>query len=127
MAGSSFGAGDVAKAVGQGMQTYGNLEAVRKGGGSIGGMNPSRETDKDQEKIDKAVTETQRALRPRMGGQTEGQKALESGKMAIPGARKGGRIKATGIFRLHKGEVVVPADKVKRMEKRKAARKSGRR
>jgi hypothetical protein len=126
MAGSSFGAGDAAKAVGQGMQTFGQLEAARKGGGNIGGMNPSRETEKDQEKIEKNVTDVQRALRPRLGT-SEGQRVLEAGKMAIPGAKKGGRIKRTGIFRLHKGEVVVPADKVKRMEKRKAARKSGRR
>ena len=124
---AGFGAGDIAKAVGGGLQTFGGLEAQRRGGG--GGMtpNPSRESDKDQDKIEKAVSETQRALRPRLGGQTEGQKALEAGKQAIPGARKGGRIKATGVFRLHKGEVVIPADKVKRLEKRKAARNSGRR
>lgn len=124
MAGMS--GGDIAKAIGGGLQTFGNLEAARKGGGNIGGTNPSREDDKDQEKIEKNVTDVQRALRPRLGT-SEGQKALEAGKMAVPGARKGGRIKRTGIFRLHKGEVVVPADKVKRLEKRKAARKSGRR
>lgn len=39
--------------------------------------------------------------------------------------KKGGRVKRTGLARLHRGEYVVPRGKVKRMKK--AMRRSGRR
>jgi hypothetical protein len=41
--------------------------------------------------------------------------------------KKGGRVKKTAVYRLHKGELVIPAKIVKRLEKRKISRKSGRR
>ena len=40
--------------------------------------------------------------------------------------RKGGRVKKTGIYRLHKDEVVIPAEKARKLG-RKSGRKSGRR
>lgn len=40
--------------------------------------------------------------------------------------RKGGRVKKTGIYRLHKNEIVIPARIAKRIGKRKVSRKSGR-
>lgn len=60
-----------------------------------------------------------------MGG-AGGRKSLDE---SIRGAKKkGGRIKKTGIYRLHKGEFVVPAHIVQRLDKqRKGSRKSGRR
>ena len=42
--------------------------------------------------------------------------------------KTGGRIKKTGVYRLHSGEVVIPADLVKRVDKaRKGSRKTARR
>jgi SLT domain-containing protein len=38
--------------------------------------------------------------------------------------KRGGKVKRTGLARLHKGEVVVPRNKVKKY--RKAMRRSGR-
>lgn len=65
--------------------------------------------------------------------QTESDKtasdANEFGKM-IGSSRKGGRIKRTGLYQVHKGEVVIPAEVVSSIEgrnkKRNKARKSGR-
>lgn len=45
----------------------------------------------------------------------------------IQSARKGGRVKKTGVYRLHKGEVVIPEKMVSRLGKRKASRKTARR
>jgi hypothetical protein len=112
---------DIAGAIGTGLSTFGKLETSRRGGGSIGEAAVVRQGEKEQEKIEKAVTDTQRALRPKLG---EKQSIDMSGAQSLS---KGGRIKRTGVYRLHKGEVVVPAKAVKRMEKRKATRKSGRR
>lgn len=39
---------------------------------------------------------------------------------------KGGRIKKTGVYRLHKGEEVITARAAKRMSARKSGRRSGR-
>jgi hypothetical protein len=47
--------------------------------------------------------------------------ATPTGK--IPSYKKGGRVKATGLAKLHKGERVVPKNKVKSVEK--AMRKRG--
>jgi len=60
------------------------------------------------------------------GGELEGPPAppeeqrLDSGE--IEGFRKGGRVKKTGVYRLHKGEVVVPARIAKRMKGRASGR-----
>ena len=71
----------------------------------------------------------QNSTRPDMsdtGQSTEDQQAAAAG---VQGSRKkGGRIKKTGLYRMHKGEYVINAPTVKRLDKmRGKSRKSGRR
>jgi hypothetical protein len=58
----------------------------------------------------------------RMGDEKKDEETVE-GSM-----RKGGRVKKTGLYRLHKGEEVVPPEKARKARKsgRKASRSSGR-
>lgn len=47
----------------------------------------------------------------------------------LPSYRKGGKVRRTGLARLHKGEKVIPRGKVKKVErqmKKKSRRKAGR-
>lgn len=54
---------------------------------------------------------------------------ITGGSSDISVAHKGGRIKKTGVYRMKEGEVVIPANIVRAMDKklsRKPSRKSGR-
>lgn len=104
--------GDIASAIGGGMQAFGSNETRRRGGGGDDAKNLGLQAlaARSQKKVE------------------EGAKEAAGGGSGAVSLKKGGRIPKTGIYRLHKGEEVIPADKVKRIEKkRKATRKSGRR
>ena len=75
----------------------------------------------------KETPEELRKKRPKLRSDAEQEGPPEAPVLA--GSRKkGGRIKKTGIYRLHKGEFVIPAHTVQRLDKkRKASRRSGRR
>lgn len=90
---------------------------------------------KASETTRQAVLDKQRKNRPQLSG---GKPEIAAEDIVMPGApgrvsgpyslKKGGRIKKTGVYRLHKGEFVLPEKMVKRLDKsRKAPRKSGRR
>jgi len=74
------------------------------------------------------------ALRGAGAGLSAGSSALRSQAEeddsrigpVIYGYEKGGRVKRTGLARLHKGEYVVPRGKVKRVKKAMRRMKSGR-
>jgi hypothetical protein len=102
-------------------------------------------------KVSEAVKETkaellkkQRAVRPTLAGVTDRTAggAVNPSTGTVPAApsataadsespfnfKRGGRVKKTGIYRMHKGEFVVPAEVVQRVDQsRKTSRKSGRR
>lgn len=114
--------GDIASAIGGGMQAFGSLETARRGGGRDTSRNLGLEAlaERSQKKVEKGAAEA--------GGQAAGGLLGGMSEDDYPQKKKGGRISRTGIYKLHKGEYVIPADKVKRLEKRrKAGRKSGRR
>lgn len=82
-----------------------------------------------------SLLDKQRKMRPQLG---RAQAPANPEDIVMPGApgrvsgpyslKKGGRIKKTGVYRLHRGEFVLPEKVVKRLDKsRKAPRKSGRR
>jgi hypothetical protein len=52
-----------------------------------------------------------------VGGYDKGEKKKADNKKSalnIPSMKKGGKVKKTGLHLLHKGEEVIPANKVKR-------------
>lgn len=77
--------------------------------------------------MDKAVEDVKRELSPPMPAPMQQRKDVLAGSR-----KKGGRINKTGIYRLHKGEFVLNAQTVKRLDKKRGkkrgeSRKSGRR
>jgi hypothetical protein len=63
--------------------------------------------------------------------QQSGQSQIEAARDqaargAVPSYKKGGRVKKTGLARVHKGEQVIPAHKAHKGRSGKKARKAGR-
>jgi len=74
---------------------------------------------KDAQKVDKDRKELERKSK---SGKGKGPETDEF----FPSMSKGGRIKKTGVYRLHENEQVITARAAKRMASRKSGRRSGR-
>jgi hypothetical protein len=118
------------------MSTFGKLESGRKGGGGGGGGGGGAEVARAAADSQRKVEEGARQAGSgpidvdRELAKDAAQKAVRPViTRAVAGsmAKKGGRITKTGVYTLHRGEVVLPAKVVKRIAKRKPTRKSGRR
>lgn len=122
---------DIGMAAAKGLQKFGELEAQRRGGGgSSTGVSVADTIEKgaklaagDDKKIDK------RSVSPRGSSGDIDVSGMNAADIinALPKRHTGGRIKKTGIYRLLKDEIVIPAHIVKRLDKsRKTSRKSRR-
>lgn len=126
--------GLIGTAIGTGMKTFGDLEAQRRGGGGgssqesapsggsqktvEAGVKKSKGIDIDEELAREAGKKTEATVRPVLRRRVV--------PPSVTSVHKGGRISKSGVYNLLKGEVVLPADVVDRLEKRKSTRKTGR-
>ena len=93
------------------------LGGLAKGFGAGWQMRKAEEKEKEAEQQRKDVEDLKRRLEQKLPG--EGGRGIA--------LRKGGRVKKTGIYRLHKGEIVIPEKMAGRLGKRKSQRKASRR
>jgi len=97
---------------------------------SYSSSNDTKTPDKGRWKDSKGAS----ALRGAAAGSQAGSAALSRDAASdasrigpvVYGYKKGGRVKKTGLARVHKGEYVVPRGKVKRVKKALRRMKSGR-
>jgi ABC-type dipeptide/oligopeptide/nickel transport system ATPase component len=98
-----------------------------RGGSGSGKSSLSDSIASATEEVRKAVAETKRTLSKKDASAPDSTVVVEGETERIMGRKKGGKIPRTGIYKLHRGEFVIPAKSVKRLEKRGSARRSGRR
>ena len=127
MAGIGEALGSFAGGVASGMAAGGSKTTTSSGGTTT--TTPSDQSWFDRLKSN--VGKLKRAFGSDAGGTANPEGAPGTPAGGYPVAHKGGRIKKTGIYRMQKNEVVIPADVVSRIEgrskgKRKASRKSSR-
>jgi hypothetical protein len=131
---------DIGNAATQGMKTFGasvSGRSSRRGGGGDGGRGGGAEALMQAgSSIADSITQSQAnaAMKRQVfkGSVVTGNDATAAaGAMNDKydrGYKKGGRIKKTGVYRLHAGEFVVNAEDVKRVDRaRKSSRKTARR
>jgi hypothetical protein len=100
-------------------------------GGFAGGLAEGLEARKEGgslvDRVKKVFKRTPDYSQEAMTPLPEGQEGPVIPSKRVP-LRKGGRVPKTGIYQVHKGEVVIPAKMVKEIERvgRKKARKSSR-
>ena len=111
-------------AIGSGLQTFGGM-ASGTGSGRSSKSTSDKVAEGAEEAGGKKAIDLDEALR--QVKKAEQRDVAPSTSNAASLVRKGGRIRKTGVYVLHKGEVVVPANTAKRIGKRKTSRKPGRR
>jgi hypothetical protein len=122
----AISASSIASVGGAAAQTLGKgmvANASRKGDGS---GSAGRMIENAVAETKSAVDQVQRDLEKKKEGTVQKDTAPDTSR-GVPMMKKGGRIHKTGVYNLHKGEFVLPARVVKRLDKtRKTSRKSGR-
>lgn len=109
----------------------GNSAGVRALGSALSGFSstyfPAKAAQKDKAFRDSVTSAVKGAEATNMARTLPDYGSERINDPDAPSKRKGGRIKRTGIYRLHKNEVVIPAKVANGLGKRKASRFSGRR
>ena len=69
------------------------------------------------QKYASAISNTSRTLLGKNLSRALSNAAVDQVNNPLPSYRKGGKVRRTGLARMHKGEMVIPAAKVKMLKK----------